>query len=107
VVLSEGLTSIGDNAFVFNTEGALENITIPSTVTYIGDYAFGAINRAAHITVTMLPTTPPVVEDAESGSGIFGSKGTNVTIIVPKSCGAVYKATAGWSRYADCITEAS
>jgi hypothetical protein len=39
LIINEGLTMIGDEAFVWTS---LECITILSTVTEIGDYAFGA-----------------------------------------------------------------
>lgn len=42
VILNEGLQEIGKNAF---TETALDEITIPSTVTTMGDYALGAFTN--------------------------------------------------------------
>jgi type II secretory pathway pseudopilin PulG len=43
VIISPGITSIGEMAFDFSTN--LKNITIPNTVTLIGDYAFGVCQK--------------------------------------------------------------
>ena len=91
------VTRIADGAFMYND--TVTSVTIPSSVTSIGSSAF---QGCEHLTsVTLLSTTPPTMH----GSQVFLS--TTCTIIVPKGCGEAYKATEGWSGYADRIVEAS
>ena len=47
IVLPKGITTIGDDAFSYNT--SLTSIEIPDTVTYIGDYCFSGCNRLQKI----------------------------------------------------------
>ena len=113
---NEGLISIGSDAFNFDQSDddyafSVNSITIPSTVTYIGEAAFrgpiiGAHSKPFLKQVIVLPTTPPT----GLGTNIvcFGEPGVNdpFKIIVPTGCGVVYKAAEGWSKYADYIVEA-
>ena len=55
LTLNEGIVEIKDRAFINSI--ALEQVTIPSTVEYIGMYAFE--NCSALTDIHMLPTTPP------------------------------------------------
>lgn len=121
--LPNGLVSIGKNAFDYsNYHGTDEEkialfqsvaITIPATVEYIGEAAFqGPIYLANPYTyfyrVTVLATTPPTYPESIllMFGNVYGSN-KGFTIIVPKGCGAAYKAATGWSEYADYIVEAS
>lgn len=111
----EGLGFIGANAFQINQNdnavGAVgKDITLPSTLTSIGDNAFASANGyGASSTqfggylksVRILATTPPT-----AGVEIFGY-GFSGIITVPAGCSEAYKAAAGWSAYAGRIVEAS
>ena len=112
-----GLVSIGSGAFDLDQcddslAFSYESITIPETVTTIGEDAFGGPIIGSHShpylkRVIVLPTTPP------TGMGTiipcFGEADVNypIKIVVPKGCGATYKVAEGWSLYADYIVEAS
>ena len=85
--------------YAFNGCDQLKNVTIPESVTSIGETAFGLTVFTR--TVTMLSDTP-----ATLGSGAFNTVGNN-RIKVPVGCGEIYKAADGWSTYADYIMEVS
>lgn len=124
VEIPEGVKTIGP--YAFGNCGALESVTIPSTVTGIGESAFystaltsivipssvetiGAIafscNNLADFTI--LATTPPTAVLSAFETWLVFNSDNIPTITVPKGCGAAYKAAAGWSDYADYIEEAS
>lgn len=93
IILPQNLTKIGNSCF----EGAfIKQITIPDTVTEIGDNAFSYCNQLASI--TCLAATPPVL-----GAGAFNSETAGFTIKVPAASVAAYKAADGWKDYASYI----
>lgn len=93
IILPQNLTKIGSSCF----EGAqIKQVTIPDTVTEIGDWAFNFCDQLASI--TCLAATPPAL-----GSGAFSSETAGFTIKVPAASVAAYKAATNWSSYADYI----
>lgn len=93
IILPQNLTKIGFSCF----EGAqIKQVTIPDTVTEIGDWAFNYCDQLASI--TCLAATPPAL-----GSGAFSSDTAGFTIKVPAASVAAYKAATNWSSYADYI----
>ena len=93
IILPQNLTKIGAYCF----EGAqIKQITIPDTVTEIGDGAFIYCGQLASI--TCLAATPPVL-----GTEAFSSDTAGFTIKVPAASVAAYKAATNWSSYADYI----
>ena len=93
IILPQNLTKIGTSCF----EGAqIKQITIPDTVTEIGDMAFIYCGRLASI--TCLAATPPAL-----GTYAFSSDTAGFTIKVPAASVAAYKAATNWSSYADYI----
>lgn len=112
--LKNGLISVGDYAFDLDQGdesliGTMQ-LTIPETVTSIGGDSFGGPIKDAHSysyfnRVTMLPKTPPSY--TSTIYPIFGEVYSNFSLVVPKGCSEVYKTAAGWSEYANYITEAS
>ena len=93
IILPQNLTEIGFSCFI----GAwIKQITIPYTVTEIGDRAFYYCDQLASI--TCLAATPPAL-----GSSAFSSNTVGFTIKVPAASVAAYKAATNWSSYADYI----
>ena len=93
IILPQNLTKIGAYCF----EGAqIKQITIPDTVTEIGDGAFSYCGQLASI--TCLAATPPAL-----GTEAFSSDTAGFTIKVPAASVAAYKAATNWSTYADYI----
>lgn len=93
IILPQNLTEIGAHCF----EGAqIKQITIPDTVTEIGDGAFSYCEQLASI--TCLAATPPTL-----GKGAFGPDPEGLTIKVPAASVAAYKAADGWKDYANYI----
>ena len=93
-VIPNTVTSISYSAF----EGCngLTSIDIPSSVTNIGSYAF--VDCENLTSATVYATTPPY-----AGTLIFGSSSDIQHIYVPASSVEDYKASSGWSAYADKI----
>ena len=89
--LPEGLTTIKGS--VFQGSG-LTSIVIPASVTIIYSNAFASCTNLK--SVTCLAVNPPTI-----GNVFYGM--TDFTIYVPASSVADYKATSGWSDYADKI----
>ena len=93
IILPQNLTKIGISCF----EGAwIKQITIPYTVTEIGNNAFSYCNQLASI--TCLAATPPAL-----GIDAFSSDTAGFTIKVPAASVAAYKAADGWKDYANYI----
>ena len=75
VSLNEGLEYIGNRAFC--KDSLLSNITIPSTVTFLGDYAIGDIPGLQW--ADMLPLTPPS-SDGNPLAGLPSADKCDVTV---------------------------
>ncbi|MDR1373159.1 MAG: Ig-like domain-containing protein [Dysgonamonadaceae bacterium] len=96
IVLSEGLKTIGDNAFEAAGDGKIEELIIPSTVTSIGETAF----RIPSLTkITVKATTPPTI--AESTFAEVDKE--TVTVCIPKGAPVkkAYTDNEYWKEFAD------
>lgn len=87
---------IGRSAFLKVNGLQITELTIPASVTSIGDYAFTG-NNASQMTLIVLPTTPPTL-----GKNVF-TLATGSVIKVPAASVAAYKAADGWKDYASYI----
>ena len=74
----------------FNALSGLTSVTIPSSVTSIGDRVFAACNSLSAVLVGA--TTPPAL-----GENVFDS--TLATFYVPSASLTAYKAATNWSAY--------
>ena len=64
-------------------------LTIPSTITKIGDDAF-----SSYVTLQVEHTTPLVISE-----NVFRDDMSNSTLRVPAGCKAAYAAATGWSKF--------
>ena len=92
IILPQNLTKIGNSCF---NGASIKQITIPDTVTEIGDAAFLFCRKLESI--TCLAATPPAL-----GFDAF-SDTVGFTIKVPAASVAAYKAADGWKDYASYI----
>ena len=81
------VTAIGDNAFYGR---GLSSVTIPESVTRIGEYAFGECWNLSNITV--LAQTPPTIHDNTFSNW-------DATIYVPYGCVETYRNAEHWSNF--------
>ncbi|MBQ4503063.1 MAG: leucine-rich repeat domain-containing protein [Alistipes sp.] len=84
-------TAIPDKAFYQCT--TLKTITIPNSVSSIGDYAFQYCSSLK--SVYCKPTTPP-----QGGDDMFYNNATGRKIYVPRASESAYEAAEYWSDYA-------
>ena len=95
VTIPNSVTSIGENAF-WNCI-SLTSVTIPNSVTYID---WGAFNSCISLTsVTCLANNPP-----DLGDYAFVDIGSPSTLYVPNGCRQAYVNSA-WAQWFDCIVE--
>ena len=94
-----GLTSIGLYAF-YDCQN-LTSITVPASVTSIGDHAFQCGSATNKVTITMLGSTPPTIAATTMQYDNIAS------IVVPYGAGATYQAATNWSNFSALITEAA
>lgn len=89
----EGTRVIAEDAFnsKYNT---LTSISIPASVTHIGDGAFAECEKLSVINVAA--TTPPVVTDQS-----FYNISTNLQITVPEGSKSLYLADPNWKKLFD------
>lgn len=91
------ITSIGLYAF-YDCQN-LTSITIPASVTAIGDHALQCGSTTNQVTITMLGETPPTIQTNTMQYDNIAQ------IVVPTGTGETYKAAAIWSNFAAKIVE--
>jgi hypothetical protein len=90
IILGEGVTSIGKEAFYDCT--GLTSVTIPNSVTSIGGSAFYECSSLASITIKAI--TPPSVK-----TNAFKNVDKSIIVYVPAKFIDTYKATEGWKDF--------
>ena len=90
LVIPEGVQAIGSHAFYDNL---LENLTLPSTITSIGNEAFLYNNNLQSITCNA--ATPPTL-----GDNAFSSRITP-EVKVPLASIAAYRKAYGWKNFSN------
>lgn len=99
VVLHEGVTSIGEGAFY--KEESLRSITIPSTVSQIGESAFyGCVNLSE---IYSRIKRPFAIDEYTFKYGDNGFKQIPATLYVPIGTKTLYENTAGWKEFTNII----
>jgi len=93
IVLPDGLTSIGENAFM---KCGLTQIILPAGLTRIYDTAFYSCKSLN--SVTCLAATPPSL-----GSNVFLDVSSSLVIKVPAGSVDAYKNATNWKNYLDKI----
>ena len=91
----------------------LEDLTIPSSVTYVGEGAFYSFYGTQLTSLRFHGKTPPRVPDTtEQGKAgfnpIIDEQGYDmVTLYVPSGCKARYKSDSFWGKFANIVEDAS
>ena len=104
IELPEGITRVERCAFQYASK--LLDITLPSTLTYIGyDGFYDAWNTtAASKTVRVKAKTPPTLHNTDA----LTYRANNLNkIIVPKGCLDTYKKASVWSTWASKMEEST
>lgn len=98
--IPEGVTRIG--WYALDNSIYLEEVTIPETVTEIGDVSFAFCYSLQR--VYCKPTTPPIaLLDDNMGWEAFSYNGYQMQIYVPAESYLDYISAEGWSQYAASI----
>ena len=101
--MPDGVKSIAAQAF---KSSGLTSIEIPRSVTRIGDGIFQNCSKLTK--VEMFSAIPPTLGvNVFEGSGFVKTNVKGKGILVPKGKAEDYKNAAGWSSYADYITDGS
>lgn len=95
IVIPEGVTTINSEVFAGATN--LQKITLPSTLTNIGDNAFD--NCSSITTVISLATYPPSL----GSQALTGIDRTTATLYVPTGTKDIYSTTTVWKKFATII----
>lgn len=97
IVVNEGVTALGAYAFYGSTN--CTEISLPSTLTDIKNYALA--NCSTVTKITCKASTPPTLPAAafDKTYRCFQNVPTDCPIYVPKQSVNTYKATAGWSTF--------
>ena len=88
LLITEGVQTIGDRAFY---ENRLKNLTLPSTITLIGESAFSCYSSNLQ-SIVCNTVIPPVLGDNAFGSSVKDIK-------VPLSSIAAYRQAEGWKNF--------
>ena len=93
------ITSIGLYAF-YDCQN-LTSITIPASVTSIGDHALQCGSQTNKVTITMLGSTPPTISSTTMQYDNIAQ------IIVPEGSVLAYTGATNWANYSALIIEAN
>lgn len=96
VIVEEGITSINSSAFYGCS--AISYVSLPSTLTTIGSYAFErGLKYGAAIVCSAV--APPTV-----GEDWIDARFSGVTLYVPETALEIYKTTSPWNQFSKILT---
>lgn len=95
ILMGSSITTINSSTFSY---GSFSSLTIPASVTSIGDSAFNSCAFAKEY--HFLSTTPPTL----GGGSVFTNIPSDCVIYVPTASVDTYKAASYWSAHASKIT---
>lgn len=115
VIINEGITSVGNNAFAYCEE--LKSVSLPNSLVLIGEGAFAECSKLKSIvipenvetlasgafygcglsSITSKAVTPPVVADQFT----FQNVNKSIPIYVPQGSVTAYETTDCWSDFAN------
>ena len=90
ITIPNSVTSVGE--YCFYGCSSLTSITIPNSVTSLGDYCFADCRSLTSI--YMLPSTPP-----STGPWIFDNTPLEKVYVVDEDAKTAYQAKAPWGEY--------
>ncbi|MCM1043186.1 MAG: leucine-rich repeat protein [Corallococcus sp.] len=100
ISVPKGVTEIAANVF---KDKNITTLTLPDTITKIGNYAFqnsaGSTGQSVLKTVYISAEVPPVL-----GKGVFRWPNGTMKIFVPDGCEDAYRTAESWSEYAQYVT---
>lgn len=103
LIVSEGVTTIGQSAFWGMT--SIKTITLPSTLTKIESYAFGDATGLAQISCKA-QTPPSLGEDVFKTSATdktWDYIGQNCKLVVPEGSKVLYQVNDPWTYWATFV----
>jgi hypothetical protein len=98
--IADGITAIAHDAFYESLR--LQSVTIPQSVTSIGEYAFYYCENLKSV-YCKRPTPPELGASAFDNSDNGTDKPIGCKIYVPTSAVDLYKAAENWKRYKSYI----
>lgn len=96
IVLDDGITSIGNYAFMYMT--GVTHLRAQGSLTSIGNYAFSNMTSLKVIDLRNATRVPSV-----SNTNAFTKVNAIEAIYVPSNLVSYFKSNSGWSSYADYI----
>jgi len=107
IAFGDSVRIIPDKLFFGICQGfpsSMTSVTIPSTVTYIGESAL-SFTTTSLITFNMLPIEAPIIKAGDYfNHGSFGDE-DNVIISIPCGSYESYYNGSGWQDYRECLRE--
>lgn len=91
VTIPEGVTSLGNSAFCYNT--AMTTVSIPASVTSVGSQTFGFCNSLADVWI--YAQVPPTT----ASGAFYNTTLTGATLHVPCNSDSVYAVSVPWSGF--------
>lgn len=103
ITLPEGLERINEYAFTYTSP---EKLVLPSTLSFIGEWAFGSILTFPE--VYSLATNPPLCDAVDNIGPFFPEKingvaNNTLTLYVPEKCSEIYGRQSGWNQFKKII----